>query len=158
MMMESLDFANDMFSVGIFASAETNGGYEYALAFTGVENLTVKAIMADWDAYETTTVWASYQMDKLLLGAEVAEKDNTTGNDIEGWLVMGNYAVSDKIGLTVRYSEEEIGTSEYEKFTISPSYVFTDNFSGLVEYSAYDESTGATSIADLFAVELIYTF
>ena len=154
----SLDFANDMFSVGIFASAETNGGYEYALAFTGVENLTVKAIMADWDAYETTTVWASYQMDKLLLGAEVAEKDNTTGNDIEGWLIMGNYAVSDKIGLTVRYSEEEIGTSEYEKFTISPSYVFTDNFSGLVEYSAYDESTGATSIADLFAVELIYTF
>ena len=154
----SLDFANDMFSVGIFASAETNGGYEYALAFTGVEDLTVKAIMADWDAYETTTVWASYQMDKLLLGAEVAEKDNTTGNDIEGWLIMGNYAVSDKIGLTVRYSEEEIGTSEYEKFTISPSYVFNDNFSGLVEYSAYDESTGATSVADLFAVELIYTF
>ena len=23
--------------------------------------------MADWDAYETTTYWASYQMDKLLL-------------------------------------------------------------------------------------------
>jgi hypothetical protein len=71
---------------------------------------------------------------------------------------MGNYAVSDKIGLTVRYSEEEIGTSEYEKITISPSYVFNDNFSGLVEYSSYDQSTGATSIADLFAVELIYTF
>ena len=154
----SLDYGNDIFSVGIFASAETNGGYEYALAFTGVENLTVKAIMADWDAYETTTVWASYQMDKLLLGAEVAEKDNATGNDIEGWLIMGNYAVSDKIGLTFRYSEEEIGTSEYEKITISPSYVFNDNFSGLVEYSSYDQSTGATSIADLFAVELIYTF
>ena len=69
----SIDYATDMFSVGIFASAEQDGGYEYAFAFTGIENLTVKAIMADWDAYETTTYWASYQMDKLLLGAEVAE-------------------------------------------------------------------------------------
>ena len=51
------DFATDMFSIGIFASAETDGGFEYAFAFTGVENLTLKAIMADWDTYEITTFW-----------------------------------------------------------------------------------------------------
>ena len=152
----SLDFANDMFSVGIFASVEQDGGYEYAFAFTGIENLTVKAIMADWDAYETTTYWASYQMEKLLVAAEVAEKDNTTGTDIEGWLIMGNYAVTDAIGLTLRYSEQEVGTDEYEKITISPSYAFTDNLSGLIEYSTYD--TDATDPGDLLAVEVIFTF
>ena len=152
----SLDYGSDMFSVGVFASVEQDGGFEYAFAFTGIENLTVKAIMADWDAYETTTYWASYQMEKLLLAAEVAEKDNTTGNDIEGWLIMGNYAVTDAIGLTLRYSEQEVGTDEYEKITISPSYVFTDNLSALIEYSTYD--TAATDPGDLFAVEVIFTF
>jgi len=152
----SLDYGNDTFSLGVFASVEQDGGYEYALAFTGIENLTVKAIMADWDAYETTTFWASYQMEKLLVAAEVAEKDNTTGNDIEGWLIMGNYAVTDAIGLTLRYSEQEVGTDEYEKITISPSYVFTDNLSALIEYSTYD--TAATDPGDLVAVEVIFTF
>ena len=154
----SLDFANDTFSVGIFASVEQDGGYEYAFAFTGIDNLTVKAIMADWDAYETTTYWASYQMEKLLVAAEVAEKDNTTGTDIEGWLIMGNYAVTDAVGLTLRYSEQEVGTDEYEKITISPSYVFTDNLSGLIEYSTYDASVAANDPGDLFAVEVIFTF
>ena len=98
----------------------------------------------------------SYQMEKLLLAAEVAEKDNTTGTDIEGWLIMGNYAVTDAIGLTLRYSEQEVGTDEYEKITISPSYVFTDNLSALIEYSTYD--TAATDPGDLFAVEVIFTF
>lgn len=157
----SLDYGSDMFSFGIFASAESNGGYEYALAFTGIENLTVKAIMADWDAYEVTTLWASYQFDKLLLAGEVAKRDleNTT-TDIDGWLLMGNYAITDAVALTVRYSETEVGLESYEKFTLSPSYVFNDNFSGLLEYSTYDVENVAVAKDpnDLFAVELIYTF
>ena len=157
----SLDYGSDMFSFGIFASAESNGGYEYALAFTGIENLTVKAIMADWDAYEVTTLWASYQFDKLLLAGEVAKRDleNTT-TDIDGWLLMGNYSITDAVALTFRYSEQEVGLESYEKFTLSPSYVFNDNFSGLLEYSTYDTENVAASKDpnDLFAVELIYTF
>ena len=47
------------------------------LAFTGVENFTTEAILADYgnesDDYEKSTYWASYQFDKLLLAAEVAE-------------------------------------------------------------------------------------
>lgn len=157
----SLDYGSDMFSFGIFASAESDGGYEYALAFTGIENLTVKAIMADWDTYEVTTLWASYQFDKLLLAGEVAKRDleNTT-TDIDGWLLMGNYAITDAVALTVRYSETEVGLESYEKFTLSPSYVFNDNFSGLLEYSTYDVENVAVAKDpnDLFAVELIYTF
>jgi hypothetical protein len=158
----SLDFSNDMFSIGLFASAETDGGFEYAFAFTGVENLTLKAIMADWDGYETTTFWGSYQFANLLVGVEIAEKDLTdpAADDVDGWLLMGNYGLTDAIALTARYSEQEVGeAASYEKFTISPSYVFNDNFSGLIEYSTYDsEGTSAVDVNDLFAVELIYTF
>ena len=156
----SIDYATDAFSIGLWSSVEEDGGFEYAVAYTGVENLTFKAIMADWETYEITTIWASYQMDKLLLGAEIAEKDMTdpAQNDIDAFLIMANYAITDATALTLRYSEEEVGADTYEKLTISPSYVFNDSFSGLVEYSVYDETTGATVINDLFAVELIYTF
>ena len=157
----SLDFTNDMFSFGVFASAESDGGYEFALAFTGIDNLTVKAVMADWDSYKVTTLWASYQYDKLLLAAEVAKRDleNST-TDVDGWLLMGNYSINDKVALTLRYSEQEVGLESYEKFTLSPSYAFNDNFSGLLEYSSYDVENVASSKDpnDLFAVELIYTF
>ena len=156
----SIDYATDTFSIGLWSSVEEDGGFEYAVAYTGVENLTFKAIMADWDDYEITTIWASYQMDKLLLGAEIAEKDQTdpAQDDIDAFLIMANYAITDATALTLRYSEEEIGADTYEKLTISPSYVFNDSFSGLIEYSTYDETTGAAVINDLFAVELIYTF
>ena len=154
----SIDYSTDAFSIGLWSSIEEDGGFEYAFAFTGIENLTFKAIMADWDTYEIYTYWASYQLGNLLIGAEVAEKDNVGAADIDAFLIMGNYAITDSAAITLRYSEQEIGASTYEKFTISPSYVFNDAFSGLVEYSTYDESAGATEINDLFAVELIYTF
>ena len=154
----SVDYTSDIFSIGLWTSAEEDGGFEYAFAYTGIENLTAKAIMADWDSYEILTYWVSYQLGNLLVGAEIAEKDNLVGDDVDAFLIMGNYAISDAVALSFRYSEEEIGAETYEKFTISPSYVFNDAFSGLVEYSTYDESAGATEINDLFAVELIYTF
>ncbi|MAK47585.1 MAG: hypothetical protein CMI24_10170, partial [Opitutae bacterium] len=132
---------------------------------TGVENFTAKAIWSDFtasDDYEKSTYWISYQLDKLLLAAEVAEFDSVAGDDIEGFLIMGNYAVSDAIGLTLRYSEEEItGAATYEgsKFTISPSYVFTDNLSGLLEYSSYDKDSGTIAEPEeLIAAEVIFTF
>jgi hypothetical protein len=172
----SVDYGTDAFSIGLWTSLEEDAGFEYALAYTGVENLTAKAIWSDFSAvavgsgsYQKSTYWVSYQLDKLLLAAEVAEKDSddaSAGNDVEGTLIMANYAVTDSAALTLRYSEQEISgptsaTKTYDgsKFTISPSYVFNDNVAGLIEYSSYDKDSGTTAEPEeLFAVELIYTF
>lgn len=170
----SVDYGTDMFSIGVWSSLTNSPDLEYALAFTGVENLTVKAIIADYGKGSITstgykgksTYWASYQLGKLLLAAEVAEAEGATatGTDLEGMLLMANYAITDKVGLTLRYSEFDSTTNsvkdfDIEKITVSPSYVFNDNFSGLVEYSTYDEGVAtATKPTDFVAVELIYTF
>jgi len=165
----SIDYGTDMFSIGVWSSLEADAGYELALAFTGIENFTAKAIWSDFSApaagaYEKSTYWISYQLDKLLLAAEVAENDQLdSGSDVDGMLIMANYAVSDVIGLTLRYSETEYanfsGTTYYDgsKVTISPSYVFTDNLSGLLEYSSYDADLGAEP-EELIAAEVIFTF
>ena len=172
----SIDYGNDLFSVGVWASLENEAGYELALAYTGIENFTAKAIWSDFSEvtpsasaqpYEKSTFWISYQLDKLLLAAEVAENDQlNSGWDVDGMLVMANYAVSDKVGLTLRYSEMEITEAtnsnvEYEgsKFTVSPSYIFTDNLSGLLEYSSYTKDSGnIAEPGDLIAAEVIFTF
>jgi len=168
----SIDYANDTFSIGAFSSLEANAGYELALAFTGVDNLTAKAIFSDFsaptsEAYEKSTYWISYELGKLLLAGEIAENDQLdTGSDVDGFLVMANYGLSDKLGITLRYSGIEMtgatnDTIAYEgtKFTISPSYSFTDNFSGLLEYSSYDKEAGTLDEPEeLIAAELIYTF
>jgi hypothetical protein len=171
----SIDYGTDSFSIGVWSSLEADAGYELALAFTGIENFTAKAIWSDFsapsaDAYEKSTYWISYQMDKLLIAAEVAEKDSldvgtgaSPSGDVDGMMIMANYAVSDAVGLTLRYSETEYssfdGTTYYDgsKFTVSPSYVFTDNLSGLLEYSSYDADLG-TEPEELIAAEVIFTF
>jgi len=171
----SIDYGTDSFSIGVWSSLEANAGYELALAYTGIENFTAKAIWSDFSDpanshYKKSTYWVSYQLDKLLLAAEVAENNQMNADevDVDGMLVMANYAVSDKVGLTLRYSEIEasdstIGTALYEgsKFTISPSYIFTDNLSGLLEYSSYDAdllTAGTYEPDELIAAEVIFTF
>ena len=173
----SVDYATEDYSVGVWTSAENSAGYELSLAYTGIENLTAKAIWSDFSdqvggpAYEKSTFWVSYQLGKLLLAAEVAEADmldpgTGSATDIEGMLFMANYSFTDNVALTLRYSTEEISawnsdilTNDYNKFTISPSYSFTDNLSGLIEYSTYkDDVVGMTDPEDLMAAEIIFTF
>ena len=166
----SVDYGTDAFSIGVWSSLENDAGYELALAYTGIENFTAKAIWSDFSdqGYEKSTFWVSYQLDKLLLAAEVAENDQqAAGLDVDGMLIMANYAFSDAVGLTLRYSDIEYTdwndpsavSFDGNKFTISPSYVFTDNFSGLVEYSSYDKDSGTLAEPEeLLGVEFIYTF
>ena len=73
----SVDYAGDVYSIGIWTDLAEQSSFEYAFAFTGVENLTVKAIFADYgaNADEIYTLWASYQIGNLLLGIEFAEDD-----------------------------------------------------------------------------------
>ena len=174
----SIDYGTDSFSIGLWSSMESDAGYELALAYTGIENFTAKAIFSDFSApaagaYEKSTFWVSYQLDKLLIAGEIAENDQLDaggGDDVDGYLIMANYAMTDSAAITLRYSGLEItgwgdNTVGYEgtKFTVSPSYVFNDNFSGLIEYSSYDSDTLTAGTYDvepeeLIAVELIYTF
>ena len=167
----SVDYANDMFSIGIWSSIGESADFEYAFAYTGIENLTIKAILADYGTNSTgpfdgkSTYWASYQFGKLLLAGEIANAEAATAADpeLDGSLIMANYAITDSAAVTLRYSltELEVGgvmTIDETKLTISPSYVFNDNLSGLVEYSTFDQDGTAAETENYFAAELIYTF
>ena len=129
--------------------------FEYLLAYNGIENLTVKLIYADDPGYETTNVWASYDYGDFTFAAESVETEDGTGADVlDVQYLMVYYAMGDA-GLTLRFSDGEYAGVDYEKFTISPSYAFSDNVFGLVELSS--EELGGVE-EDTIAAELIYSF
>jgi len=64
-------------------------------------------------------------------------------------MLMGNYQFNNVFGLTLRYSHEDFevdglrANGDTDRFTLSPSFSITDNFTILLEYSHISlDSTG----------------
>ena len=158
----SADYATDDYALGLWVGeADDSASVEFLAAYTGIEDLTVKFIYADDPGYETINIWASYDIAAFTFAAEY------TSNDWDGTFTAGEERAEDtymalayysfgKAGLTLRYSAGDVENNiEYEKFTVSPSYAFSDNVFGLLELSYEEvEDEDFTTLA----AELIYSF
>jgi len=155
----SIDYVTDQFSVGVWVGDSTNYdvSVEVAAKYYGVEGLTLFVAYADDPAYETFNTWASYEMDAFTFALEYVDSDLGGTFQTKAYLAMVNYAADD-FGLTLRYSlqEDSWNPEDWKLFTISPSYTFSDNLLGLIEYSIIDDNSFGADWA--WAVELIYTF
>ncbi len=153
----SADGSMGDFDYGVWVGDTDSGtnSFEYLVAYNGVENLTVKAIYADDPSYETVNVWAAYDYGDFTFAVETVETESGTGADVLDIQTALVYYAIGKAGITVRFSDGEYAGVDFEKFTISPSYSFSDNVFGLVEFSS-EELGGVDN--DTAAVELIYSF
>lgn len=160
----SMDYVTDDFAVGVWAGdTDSDVSLEFLLAYTGVEGLTLKAIYADDPGYETINFWASYEVGDLTFATEYVDNDYAVAGDNNGFtgiselesLMFLMYYSFDSAGITFRYSDIETDTGDYDKFTISPSYTFSDNVLGLIEVSFVDD--GASDPTEV-AAEIIFTF
>lgn len=156
----SVDYVTDSYELGWWIGGyetEADASYEYYAAYTGVENLTVKFIYADDPGYETFNTWASYDYGSFTFVAEYTSTDveaSETG-DTDVYMALAYYSFGDA-GLTLRYSGGEDEGVDFDRITISPSYAFSDNVFGLVEYSVDDLDAGGTDTQ--LAAELIFSF
>jgi hypothetical protein len=152
------DYSSGDFDFGFWVgdSDVSEMSYEYLVAYNGIENLTVKFIYADDPYYTTTNVWASYDLGDFTFAVETVVTDDEVLDaevlDLNTFMVY--YAMGDA-GITFRVTDGEYGAQDFDKFTISPSYAFSDNVFGLVEFST--EELGGNEL-DTAAVELIYSF
>jgi len=149
---------------------ETNDlNMELAVSYTGFAGLTIGGgyFFDNSDANETDVLnlHVSRQIGKLLLAAEYTEtsssyNDGTADLDLDGYLLLADYDVNEKLGVAVRLSnhEQANGTTksaDYEKFTIAPNYAITESLGAIIEYSDIDD---AGTDSELYAIELTYTF
>lgn len=135
---------------------------ELHLSYTGVENL-VLGIGAFFDngtaANETdaVNVTALYNAGKAAVGFEYTQLDSAS-SDRDGYLVLVDYDVNEKLGVALRYSTNEsstAGNGDYNKITIAPNYAITESLGAILEYSDIEDNDADS---DQIALELTFTF
>jgi hypothetical protein len=111
------------------------------------------------DEIDILNINASRSFGKFLFAAEYSEF-STDSADRDAFLVLVDYDFNDKLGVAVRFSDEENadidGTeADYDKFTIAPNYSITENLGAILEFSDIEHgNSDSTEVA----VELTYTF
>jgi predicted porin len=171
-----LGYSSDVFGLGI--SLQNDAGQpedienneldlEVSFAYTGIENLNIGGGYRFENAAGSTSesdvlnIHVTTVMGKFLLGAEYIEIENAAKNaadqDLDGWTVIADYDVSDKLGVALRISSNELdGDNDYEKVTIAPNYSLSDSLGVILEYSDVDLGSGKD--ANELALELTFTF
>lgn len=148
------------YGVWVGDDAAGNSGtnsFEYYLGYNGVENLSLNFVYADDPGYETVNAWASYDYGDFTFAVESVETEVNGVEVLDVQYAMVYYSFGNA-GITLRYADGDYGGADYEKFTISPSYAFSDNVFGLIEFSFEEFETDGTVDSDTAAVELIYSF
>ncbi|MDF3129382.1 porin [Kiritimatiellaeota bacterium B1221] len=127
--------------------------------FDGVEALDDVPATESYDQ-GIINFWAEYTTGALTVAAEynVLMEIGGADGDGDGYLVMANYAFTDKFALTIRTSGVSLDSGyEDTAFTISPSYAINDNLFVLVE-ARTDDYDDDTLDGESYAAEMIFSF
>jgi len=167
----TIAYAGDAYSIA--ASFEEAAGtdieandlnLELSFTYTGIAGLNIGGGYffdnAEGAETDSLNLYASRQLGKLLIAGEYSERSTSTAGsadvDNDAYLLLADYDVNDKLGVAVRFSNHEQGTTgDYEKFTVAPNYAITDSLGAIIEYSDVDD---AGTDSEEYAVELTYTF
>jgi hypothetical protein len=182
--VEGITLAYSADSYSIAASFEEAAGanlededlnLELSFTYTGIAGVNIGGGYffdnSDANAGETDVLnlHVSRQVGKLLLAGEYTQRDTsgsttaTNNRENDGYLLLADYDVNDKLGVAIRFSNNENGANneDYESFTIAPNYAITDSLGAIFEYSDFegaDNTSGAPADGEIYAVELTYTF
>ena len=146
---------------------DSDFGIEAQLILTPIEGVTAKAAFAMEDKRNLINVWGLYENGPLSVAAEVnliSDWVNADGSFDSGlgYLAMVNYGLSDKIGVTARYSAIALTPAgggkddETNEITIAPSYAISDNW-GLIAEAKLLTVGDADAVAQI-GLESLITF
>lgn len=161
--------------VGVTPLEGVNAGLSYVTGKEdddGASNLNVLDVDMTIKAITGFTIGAEFNMGKY-----EGQSGVSAGKDAEwsGYLVMANYAITDKAAVTLRYDSFEdkdgarFGSGVKEKrdaFTVSPSYLIAPGFGSLLEFKYtksdqkvfVDKNGEANDSLTEVALEFTYSF
>jgi outer membrane protein OmpU len=151
------------------AGTRSDGSVSVALAYTGVEGLTVGYAqddngMSGTSSLETETMYAKYAIGSFTVGVQETEQENdgaTTSDD--EFSAMGiTYQVSDSLTIGYTTSEREFGdkTQDEESVSLNVSYTSGGMTIGaaMVSMDNMGGSTAAVDDIDGYAVDVSFAF
>ena len=136
-------------------SARPDGSVSFALAYTGVEGLTVGYAEDDngkkgTAKIETNTMYAKYAFGSFTVGVQSSEQDGGNSNDDDEFSAHGiTYQVSDDLTIGYHASEREFGdkTADEETKSIQASYTM-GGVTLKAQSVSMDNTGGSTSARD----------
>jgi outer membrane protein OmpU len=151
------------------AGTRSDGSVSVALAYTGVEGLTVGYAqddngMSGTSSLETETMYAKYAIGSFTVGVQETEQENdgaTTSDD--EFSAMGiTYQVSDSLTIGYTTSEREFGdkTQDEESVSLNVSYTSGGMTIGaaMVSMDNMGGSTDAIDDIDGYAIDVSFAF
>jgi outer membrane protein OmpU len=150
-------------------SARPDGSVSVALAYTGVEGLTVGYAQDDnglsgTSAIETETMYAKYAFGSFTIGVQESESDQTgaTTSDDEFSAMGITYQVSDDLTIGYHASERQFGdkTADQESANLSVSYTSGGMTvsAAMVSMDNVGGSTAARDDVDGYAIDIGFAF
>jgi outer membrane protein OmpU len=150
-------------------ASRPDGSVSFALAYTGVEGLTVGYASDDngrkgTNKLETETLYAKYAFGSFTVGVQESEQeqDGATAQDDEFSAHGITYQVSDDLTIGYHASEREFGdqTQDQESKNLSASYT-TGGVTVSVAYVSMDNVGGSTASrddVDGYAIDIGFAF
>ncbi len=145
-----------------------NAGFEGYVAIKSIPDFTLWGGVAYdtkgnglIDSTTTWDFWAEWQTTKMLkLAAEYANKDSGKLGKGDNWLVLANFAFTDKFYTAFRVSGEKVkgGGPEFTKWTVAPGVKLTEQLTVKAELSAYDYNNFTASTAVYWGVNGVLKF
>ena len=150
-------------------AAEAESSLDYAIAYTGVEGLTIGAAIGEDNAvlgtgsFDYTTAYAKYAYGPVTVGYQVSEKEgNTTTNTDEMSMYGITYAVSDSLSIGFGASVIDDGGTAVDQETQNISFSYTMGGMTLAGGFIDQDNTGgsAATIDDRegYAIDLSFAF
>lgn len=135
----------------------TDAEVELGVGVSPGENFTAKLFVYEEEEDTYTNLWASYKLGKVLLAAELVDRDMDTGPDGDGFMLMANYS-SGIFGFTARYHDYEVeSVVETNGLTLSPSFKIGDKLLIVTEYRMDEYDFGGFD-TDTATVEALFMF
>jgi hypothetical protein len=148
------DYSAGDITLGIWGEASANAGFEYYVAYSGIDNLTLSAAIADnrisAGFEDVVNIMAVYEVGDFTISAEDVDVDNIL--DVSSVSVA--YGLGDTT-IAVRFVEGDYAGVDYDKTSIAAFHSLSDNVAVGAEYS--DEELGGADTKGV-AVELLYVF
>ena len=150
-------------------TARPDGSISVALAYTGVEGLTVGYAQDDnglsgTDSLETETMYAKYAFGSFTVGVQEseAENDGATTSDDEFSAMGITYQVSDDLTIGYTSSERDFGDKAQDQEASNLSISYTTGgvtiAAAMVEMNNVGGSTLADDDTDGFAIDVSFAF
>ena len=165
-MMEGLDINVSYVPSG---TSRPDGSISVALAYTGVEGLTLGYAQDDnglsgTSSLETETMYAKYAFGSFTIGAQETEQENdgATTSDDEFSAFGITYQISDDLTIGYTTSEREFGdkTQDEESVSLNVSYTTGGMTIGaaMVSMDNTGGSTAARDDVDGYAIDVSFAF